>query len=64
MGDFGIDIKKANSTAYDKLEEFCDTFNNHKSTIDLILTNNPRSFQITYVTETCVSDSDKLITTL
>ena len=48
MGDFDIDIKKENSTAYDKLEEFCDTFkltnlvksetcfmNNHKSTIDI-----------------------------
>ena len=27
MGDFNIDIKKENSIAYDKLEEFCDTFN-------------------------------------
>ena len=25
MGDFNIDIKKENSTAYNKLEEFCDT---------------------------------------
>ena len=60
MGDFNIDIKKQNSIAYNKLEEFCDTFNwtnlvkietclmnNHKSTVDLILTNKPRSFQIT-----------------
>ena len=51
MGDFNIDIKKENSLAYNKLEEFCDTFNltnlvktetcsmnNHKLTIDLILT--------------------------
>ena len=51
MGDFNIDIKKENSSAYNKLEEFCDTFNltnlvktetcsmnNHKLTIDLILT--------------------------
>ena len=37
--------------------------NNHKSTIDLILTNKPRSFQITNVTETGVSDCRKLITT-
>ena len=57
MGDFNIDIKKENSVAYNKLEEFCDTFNltnllksktcfmnNHKLTIDLILTNKPRSF--------------------
>ena len=37
--------------------------NNHKSTIDLILTNKPRSFQITNVTETGVSDCHKLIST-
>ena len=37
--------------------------NNHKSTIDLILTNKPRSFQITNVTETGISDCHKLITT-
>ena len=36
--------------------------NNHKSPIDLILTNKPRSFQITNVTETGVSDCHKLIT--
>ena len=77
MGDFNIDIKKENSIAYDKLEEFCDTFNltnlvksetcfmnNHKSAIDLILTNKPRSFQITNVTETGVSDCHKFIITL
>ena len=27
MGEFNIDIKKENSIAYDKLVEFCDTFN-------------------------------------
>ena len=37
--------------------------NNHKSTIDLILTIKPRSFQIKNVTENGVSDSHKLITT-
>ena len=26
MGNFNIDIKKKNSAACDKLEEFCDTF--------------------------------------
>ena len=75
MGDFNVDIKKKNSKAYDKVEEFCDTFkftnlvksetcfiNNHKLTIDLILTNKPQSFQITNVTETGVSDYHKLIT--
>ena len=76
MGDFNIDIKKANSTAYDKMEKLCDTFNlenlvkpeirfmdNHKSTIDLVLTNKSKSFQITNVTGTGVSDGHKLITT-
>ena len=37
--------------------------NNHKLTIDLILSNKPRSFQITNVTETGVYDCHKLITT-
>ena len=37
--------------------------NNHKLTIDLILSNKPRSFQIANVTETGVSDCHKLITT-
>ena len=76
MGEFNIDIKKENSIAYDKLVEFCDTFNlanlvksetcfmnNHKSTIDLILTNKPQSFQITNVAETGPSDCLKLIAT-
>ena len=76
MGDFNTDTKKDNSIPCDKLEEFCDTFNlanlvksetcfinNHKSTIDLILTNKQRSFQITNVTETGVSDCHKLFTT-
>ena len=37
--------------------------NNHKSTLDLISTNKPRSFPITNVTETGISDCHKLITT-
>ena len=37
--------------------------NNNKSTVDLILTNKPRSFQITNVAETGVSDCHKLIAT-
>ena len=61
--DINIGIKKENSIAYDKLEELCDTvnltnlvksetcfMNNHKSTLDLILTNKSRSFQMTNVT--------------
>ena len=71
-----VDIKKENSIAYDKLEEFCGTFNltnlvtsetcfmnNHKSTIDLILSNKLRSFQITNVTEAGISDCHKFVTT-
>ena len=60
MGDFNIDINKDDAIGHDKLDVFCDTLNltnliksetcytnNHKSTIDLFLTNKPRSFQIT-----------------
>ena len=36
--------------------------NDHKSNIDLILTNKPRSIQTTNVTATGVSDCHKLIT--
>ena len=76
MGDFNITINKENSITNKKLEEFCDTFNltnlvksktcfvnKHKSTIELILIINLRSFQIKNVTETGVSDCHKLITT-
>ena len=68
MGDFNITIKKENSITNKKLEEFCDTFNltnlvkskacfvnKHNSTIDLILINNLRCFQIKNVTETGVT---------
>ena len=64
-------MKKENS-----IEEFCDTFNltnlvkpetylmnNHKLTVDLILTSKPQSFQIPNVTETGVSNYHKLIST-
>ena len=37
--------------------------NNHKSTIDLFLTNKPRFFQFTSVTETGLNDYHRLITT-
>ena len=36
---------------------------NHKSTIDLFLTNKPKSFFKTYITETGLSDYRKLIST-
>ena len=56
MGDFNIDIK-SKGLGYGKLDTLCDLFNltnlihletwltkNHKSTIDLFLTNKPKSF--------------------
>ena len=64
IGDFNIDMK-SKSLDYDKLDEFCDLFNltdlikpetcltkNHKSLIDIFLTNKPLSFQKTNVSET------------
>ena len=64
MGDFNIDINTAGTEA-DKLDEFCNLFDlinliktktcctkNHKSIIDLLLTNRPLSFQETRSTET------------
>ena len=76
IGDFNIDINKGEAIDHDKLDVFCDTLNltnlvksdtcytnNHKSTIDLFLTNKPRSFQFTSVTETGLSDYHRLITT-
>ena len=42
--------------------EACVT-NSHKSTIDLILTNKPSSFQKTMATETGLSDFHKLVST-
>ena len=75
LGDFNIDVKVAGGEL-DKLEESCDLFNlkylirnetcftrDHKSTIDLILTNKPKSFQNTCITETGLSDFNKLILT-
>ena len=75
MGDFNIDINKDEAIGHDKLDVFCNTLNltnlvksdtcftnNHKSTIDLFLTNKPRSFQFTSVTETGLSDYHRLIT--
>ena len=74
MGDLNIDLNKTECIDFGKLEEFCDNFNltnivksnacftrNNKSTIDLLLTNNPMSFQVTNTTETGLSDCHKLI---
>ena len=71
-----IDINNKCDPGFDKLEDFCDLFNltnliksytcitkNHQSTIDLLLTNKPRSFKYSTTTETGLSDHHKLITT-
>ena len=73
--DFSIDVKVAVSDL-DKLEELCYLFNltsliiyepcftrDHKSTIDLILTNKPKSFQNTCIAETDLGDFHKLLST-
>ena len=65
MGDFNIDVK-LKGNCYRKLEEFFNMFNlanlvdtetcvtnSDKSTIDLILTNKPSSFQKTMATKVC-----------
>ena len=75
MGYFNIDINTAGMDV-DKLDEFCNLFDltnliktetyctkNHKSAIDLFLTNRPLSFQKTRTTETGISDYDKFIST-
>ena len=75
MGDFNIDINKRGARL-DNLDKFCNLFNltnliksetlitlNHKSSIDLILTNRPSSFHSTCTTETGLSDFHLLILT-
>ena len=75
LGDFNIDVKVA-ARELDKFDEFCDLFNltnlirnktcftrNHKSAIDLILTNKPKSFRNTFITEAGLNDFHKLIST-
>ena len=71
MGDFNIDINTAGMN-FDKIVEFCNLFDlinliktetcctkNHKSTIDLFLTNR----LLSRTTETGISDYHKLIST-
>ena len=75
MGDFNIDINSLGNGCQ-LLDEFCDLFyfsylvktpacftSSHKSTIDLIMTNKPKVFQKTRVTETGISDYHKLVST-
>ena len=76
MGDLNIDINKDGTIGHGKLDVFCDPLNatnlvksetcytnNHKSAIDLLLTNKSSSFHFTSVTETGLSDYHRLITT-
>ena len=75
MGDFNIDTKKT-ELCYGQLDIFCDLLNptnlihserrlmkNRKSTIELFLTNKPKSYFQTHTTETGLSDYHKLIST-
>ena len=73
MGDFNIDIN-ISGIGKEKLDEFKNLFDltnlikeytcitkDHRSTIDLMLTNRPLSFQKTKITETGLSDYHMLI---
>ena len=75
IGDFNIDIITAGMDV-DKLDEFCNPFGlanliktetcctkNHKSTIELFLTNRPLSFQKSRTTKSGISNYHKLIST-
>ena len=75
MGDFNIDINSSGNGCQ-LLDEFCDLFylshlvktptcftSSHKSTIDLIMTNKPKVFEKTRITETGISDYHKLVST-
>ena len=69
MGDFNMDINKDDAIDHNKLDVFCDLTNlvacytnNRKSTTDLFLKNQPRSFRFSSVTETGLSDYHRLIT--
>ena len=75
IGDFNLDVKNK-GLGYGKLGTFCKLFyltnlihsetclmKNHKSTIDLFLTNKPKSSFKTYTTDTSLNDYHKLIST-
>ena len=72
LDDFNIDIEVADREL-DKLGQFCDLFNltnlirnetcvirDHKSAINLILTNTPKGFENTCIRKTGLSDFHKL----
>ena len=77
MGDINIGTHDFQHPGYTKLISFCDVFGlsnlvkdktcftkNHRSSIDVMLTNKPRCFQKTSVSETNLSDFHGLVLTL
>ena len=76
LGDINIDCHNPNHNYFDYINTLCETFNlknlikdktcfasTHGSSIDVILTNKPRSFQHTLTCETGLSDHHHMITT-
>ena len=76
MGDINIDIYDQSDAGYNKLKHLCDVYNlsnlikgktcfmkDHQSSIDVILTNKPKSFQHTTVFESGLSDYHLMIST-
>ena len=76
MGDINIDSYNQGDAGYNKLLHFCDVYNlsnlikgktcftkNHKSSIDVILTNRPRYFQHTVYFESGLSYYHLMIST-
>ena len=76
MGDINIDSYNCNHSGHYKLKDFCDIYdlsnlikgntcfmNKHKSSIDIILTNKPKSFQHTVTFETGLSHYHHMIST-
>ena len=76
MGDINIDIYNQSDAGYNKLKHLCDVYNlsnlikgktcfmkDHQSSIDVILTNKPKSFQHTTVFESGLSDYHLMIST-
>ena len=77
MGDMNIDIEDSNAIGYQDLREFMCTFNlthiikektcitwGHESTLDLILSNKPRSHINSSTFELGVSDFHKMSATI
>ena len=75
MGDLNIDTQNLKDAGFNALDCFCDTFNlknliknktcftkTHQSSVDVILTNKPRSFMHSYASETGLSDHHCMIT--